>query len=374
MYFIPYVLFVLYFSFFYLYGGNNSLRKIESKYYAYIFFAFVVCFRWFISQDAFAYYGFFQSVPNVIESIESNYAKWSWWEPGFVYYVATYKLFTDNYLVYQIVDSIIEIIFIYKCFEHYKCNNPFVIMIFFVMNGFWSFDVQRNIKAILIFFYSLKFIEDINNRKWIKYFICLIVAYCFHNSSIIYFLITPFLCIKLTKQKIKIFFFLGIFIAITSGLFMNNFLATIQSFLPGRIGNMIDEYVLNKGQFSIGKMFSLGTIEKILTFYLILRYFDTLKQDNSIIIKTYILYFLFYFCFFSLSEVSNRLSLLFVFSYWVIIYKVILAEKRKSIKLFMFICILIYCLLKMSLYNKPHQSYNNILFLNCMTLEERERL
>lgn len=371
---LPYVGFVSIFSFLYLYGGNNSQRKLEAKLLSYIFFIFVVCFRWFISQDAFAYENFFHYVPNIFEAINTHFTRWSWWEPGFCYYISIYKLFTDNYLIFQIIDSSIEIFLIYKCFERYDCNNPFAIMIFFAMNGFWSFDVQRNFKAILLFFYALKFIE-IERKNWKNYFLCLLIAYFFHNSSLLYFLVTPFFIIKLTEKRLKIYFYLGLLMAIYSSFFLKMFISVFHPFLPGRIGEMISSYILTKSSFSVSRFFSFGTLEKLITYILIIIYFNKLKYVKcSVIIKCYVLYFLSYFVFYSFLEVSNRLSMLFVFSYWIIYFKILGVEKRKHIKNLLFVCITFYCILKMSLYNQPHQSYNNVLFPNYMTLEERMKL
>ena len=85
----------------------------------------------------------------------------------------------------------------------------------------------------------------------------------------------------------------------------------------------------------------MGYIERVITFILIMIFKKKLiKKDlvNNIFINTYIMYFIFIFYFHEVNVFAERISVLFIFSYWVIypgIYSLITtSQKRKG---FMFI-------------------------------------
>ncbi|MBC6720510.1 EpsG family protein [Treponema sp. Marseille-Q4130] len=358
---LPYITLVLVF-FLRHYASNSALvyQKSEKLFIYFILWIFFA-FRGYIFTDCFNYAFFFDHVPNIWEIINSDYLKYTWWEPGYVYYCGFLKLFTNDFLTFQIIDATIDLFLLHKALEYFDSERALNIVIFLAMSGMIAFiDLFRNIKAILLFFNALRYI---NEKKVIKYYFLCLIAISFHKSAVIYLICYPFFCINMSRKSFLYTGILSVLVAFISRplFFIVNTL--FGSILPPIIQKAITSYMLEQNNFSAARMLTFGVLEKIITFSLVYINFEkfTKEKIGIIAMKLFLIYFSLYFLFFGFNEVSNRVSLIFVFCYWIIIPLLIRKQTKKN-QLIYSICILSYCLLKISLYHQPVQRYENWLF------------
>lgn len=367
---LPYIILTLILFFRHYFSNCTLIYKYSEKIFIYFILSVFFCFRGFIFTDVFNYEPFFVDiVPNFIELIKTKYWKFTWWEPGFVFYCSFIKLLSNSWIVFQVIDSAIDLILLYKALEYFDSNRAENILVFLAMSGMISFiDNIRNIKSILIFFFALRYIYD---RKVLKYYFCCFIAFSFHKSSFLYFLIYPILQINVTRRKFLFYGIISIVFAIISKEVFLIVFKSIKNFLPSAFQKLYLAYVMSQGSYALSKVITLGTIEKIIVFNLIYINYNKLSKDkkNSLLVKIFFIYFANYFLFFGFSELSNRLSMLFIFAYWCLIPKLVKLQKKSNQPIFI-LCILMYCILKMSLYCQPVQRYENFLF-GASTIEER---
>jgi hypothetical protein len=124
---------------------------------------------------------------------------------------------------------------------------------------------------------------------------------------------------------------------------------------------MIGLYVMHD-VYSAQRGISLGLIEKLVTFFGAIVFYDKIYKCKMVVVMNcFIVYLCFYFIFSGFVEISYRLSMLFVFSYWALWPGMMYVFKAKPARAFVLILILLYAILKMSLYRQPVQTYDNIL-------------
>jgi hypothetical protein len=371
---LPYVATAFILFMFYVYGNINMTNKKETVGISFLFFLVFFGFRGYIFTDVFSYKPFFDRALDLPSAINSDLSRWSWWEPGFVYYCSFFKTFTNNYIIFQFFDTLIDLILLYKALEWFNANTCLNYMIFFALNGMSVFiDALRYVKLILLFFIALRYIYD---RKIITYFLFCFIALSFHVGSIIMFPMYFLLSIKYSKITYLILFFISIVLffwgaSLVFGLFNN----IIGNYISGRASELISIYVLSADTAGLSgqRVLSLGVLEKILTFFLVLICYKSLyRGKNIIIMNCFLFYFIFYFAFSGFYFVSNRLSLAFVFSYWILWPLFLKCIHNKPLKQLFLICLLTYALLKMSLYSQYIQRYENVLF-GAMNYEQRDR-
>lgn len=358
---IPYIsLVIILFLRHYISNIGALYKKTETIFVYFIFFLFFG-FRGFIFTDCFGYYTFFSICPDIITIFKTNYLTQSWFEPGFTCYCGIIKLFTSNWIIFQIIDTAIDLILLHKSLEYYNSERSLNIVILLAMSGLILFiDLFRNVKAVLLFFYSLRFIHK---KQIIKYFIICFIAFLFHKSAIIYLLCYPILKNDISRRK---YLYIGIG-SVILGFLLKPILVSAGSFvinyLPDRFQQTVLNYTLSDNSLSKTRVISLGVLEKLITFFLIFFNYSKIIKDRkcTIFIHIFLLYFVFYFLFFGFSEVSNRLSIIFAFGYWCLIPLIVRKQSKKN-QLIYVICIFFYCLLKMSLYSQPVQKYENWIF------------
>jgi len=96
-------------------------------------------------------------------------------------------IFTDNYIYFFSILSIIFIYFIYKSIYERSVSIIFSIFILFVgQYYFFSLNVIRQFISIAIFMYALKYYE---NKDYKKYTIYILIASTFHQSILLTFIL-----------------------------------------------------------------------------------------------------------------------------------------------------------------------------------------
>lgn len=331
----------------------------------YVFFAF----RGLVFTDWMSYYGEFDQAS---WSMLYNYnlANFNIREPLYVILLNSCKSLVDNYYFFIIVDTTIFTILLTKFFRRYSDNLLLCLVLFMAFSGIEIIcNLIRNLIAIGIFLNALPYLKE---RKPLQYFGLCLLALGFHFSSIIYFPLYFFLHRRMNKWV-----YLSIFVFCIVVFILKLPILTKIISLSGAGGDLLDLKVDAYSDISGQRGLGLGFIERLITGLLVFCYYDKLNdinKSNAIFINALTAFFIFVFMLSDFAEMSKRLSLLFVFSYWIIwgqLIKCFAIENNRHL-FTSFLCI--YCLVKtMTTVNQPVDQYDNILF-GAKSYQERQMI
>ena len=125
--------------------------------------------------------GDFDNYRNLFNSIEYGSEKTI--ESGFYYLNLIIKQFTQDYTIAYFIFSLIVNILVVNTIYRYSKNIEFSLLMYVIMGGYFSVsNITRQMIAISIMAYAIKYI--IQNNK-IKYIILTIIASQFHITSLV---------------------------------------------------------------------------------------------------------------------------------------------------------------------------------------------
>ncbi|MCM1321742.1 MAG: EpsG family protein [Bacteroides sp.] len=320
-------------------------------------------FRGFIQTDWFSYYKFFEKTPSLLDNAFIDYVHNSEFEVGFTVFSSFIKLFSANYFVFQFVNYLIEFIVLYTLFRKYLGRNFLFGFLFYYIFGCltMSINLLRNSKAILIFIISLKYIE---RHQFFRYLFFNCIGCLFHVTAILYIPLY-FLLSKEWNGKLLIFLFI---IGNVFFFFHIEWIKILfQIFAPfcgQRIGSMMEFYTKSK-IFASSYGFSIGFIERFMTFLLIYHYrkkIYALNKTNIIFINCLFCYVYVYLFTSEMAVLTDRLPLLFVFSYWFVYPQIYESLNSINIKRLFLLILMLYSIIKLIKFNYAFVMYDNALF------------
>lgn len=368
MYFLPYaatsaMLSIM--AFFYNRGCDRNRQLITIA--CFLYFIFFFGFRGFIWHDWQNYYLLFKDM--TMYDLEINPfmgGNEHFYEPGYVLLNIFVKHIYDDYILFQVIQTSICCILLFRFMLKRGLNVPFFLLLFLSFCGFeMLINLMRNSISILIILNALEYIED---RKPVKYFLMCLLALTFHISSIVYLPLYWILNLKVNRWV-----FLGVFLSGAVFFLMHGkLLSPLIAMATGndsRIEIMIGIY----GKLDEAKTLSLGFFERMATGLLVFGYYGKLLEinpKNRVYINALLLYLTILFFFNEMSTVSLRLGMLVVFGYWMIYYQLPEVFFFKNNKVLFCTIVMMYCLVKTNIYNiSGLYEYENYLF-GCRSYEE----
>lgn len=309
--------------------------------------------RGFLGTDWYFYYPSF---------MEKTYI----YEKGYMLYTSLIGGIYKSYPFYQSITLGIDFICLYFLFKKYSKYPILTFGIFYCIQGlFMEVELLRNMKAIILFMFSLRFIE---NKKIIPYMLLNIVGVSFHQSAILYLPLYFILRIKYDRKIILTLFVLGSLIYICNIDILISSLEKISMFLGGNLGNKIDNYIKVIPK-NIPRGINMFFLERVLLF--IIAYF----YEKNNILKNIAFISIYIFLYTSeLSIVSVRIGTLFIFITWLLYSRVFDNFKYKKTTS---ILILIICVFRLHIGlsypgNKINYSSEN-LFFKKLNYQKREK-
>jgi hypothetical protein len=284
-------------------------------------------------------------------------------EMGFIYFTAILKSFFPNYFLWVFVNSLIDVLILNYFFKKYSRYYVLGFLFFFLFSGvILEFNLMRNIKAIMLFMISIKYLEE---RRILPYMILNLVGYCFHSSAIVFFPLYFILHKQWSPKLLWGIFIVGNIIYLLQIQYLTPFISFFANIVGGRL-LLITEIYLQSDLYSRAYGISIGYIERISTFLLVMYYRQKLIENNStniIFINLFILYFICYFFFTEIIIVVERVSLLFALSYWVLYPYLIDCFDKIKIKITVICIFILYGSVKIvKLYSDILSRYDNVLF------------
>lgn len=339
---------------------DNPQKKKQITISSIVVFFIFFAFRGYLYTDWISYVEYFDNVEwsNILFfDAKDNDIK----EPGFALLAILCKSLINNYFFLVFICISIDTVLFVRFLKRREIENySLAFMLFITFEGLGiMFNLLRNAIAIFIFINSLEYIEK---RKPIQYFLLCLMAISFHFSSFIYLPLYFFLH-KRINRWIFISVFFGCFTFYISGASIVLSLIKILGF-EDTLGYKVDVYT---ELYSASKVLSItGTIEKMGLAILVFLYYDQIIENNkgrTIIINSLLAYYFFYYILAEFNTLSYRMSVLFLFSYWVLwgdIIKIFYVKNNRRIAATI---VFLYCLyVTMHAINTPCQEYDNILF------------
>lgn len=175
---------------------------------------------------------------------------------------------------------------------------------------FREFDILRQSISFYIFLLSIKYI----NVNWKKYLIYILVAFCFHTSSLIFLPLYFVLKSTFRKWQIILMLLLHILTMFIHFSFVSNLLELLSNYFPELV--FVQKIYLYSSELEGGNSLSLvGVLYSIYLFLVLINYKDYISNNGSF--KIYVnLFFIFILVniFFSDSkDIADRFSYFFYF-------------------------------------------------------------
>jgi hypothetical protein len=346
------------------------LNKTEKILFFFIFMIFLGC-RGGVYSDWKIYYDYYLNVPALYDGFDSikhfMFKAYFSWEKGFLLYSILCKTLFDNFYVFQYISFLIDFILLLNIIKYFDIkHSSFVCIIFFIFSGvLFEFNLLRNTKAVFLFIYSIRYIEK---RQFFKYAIINFIGFSFHASAIIYFPLYFFIHKQIGKHIKEFAFLLSIFIFFLQVIFQIRWITPILtitfSYLHiGRLGEIALKYIDSTG-FSKPKIISLGTIERIVTFLLLLRIEKTLiKKSKKVIpiINCLCIFILFQLIMTEMIILIDRVAFLFIFSYW-FFYAAFYEVLNRNQKVIFLMLMFIFGIMKLLVMNSNLEAEYNLAF------------
>lgn len=184
-----------------------------------MFLLFVLRYK-YIGSDTIGYVKFFQREIRSCSWIDIFDQK-NRFEIGFQIYVKIISLFTSNYTIFFLINAIIIFGTLLR-FSFKYTQNPFVFFFLFITLGTYSFFETglRQALAMVICVWAIDFLQ---NRKAIRFFLLVILAYYFHKSALIFALAYPLCSIKKYDWAMALYVVLTIVFVVGFSSFQDTF-------------------------------------------------------------------------------------------------------------------------------------------------------
>lgn len=333
--------------------------------------------RGFVYTDWMMYYPLFDKLPTIWDGgltsvLSSDFSEdfitdvsmgKAGLELGFIYFAVIFKSIIPNYFAFVFFNSLIDIFLLDIFFRRYSKYYVLSFILFVVFGGLGlEFNLLRNFKALLLFMISLKYIQE---RRIIPFLLLNLTGYLFHSSALIFLPLYFILHKEWPQWVIWAIFIVGNILFILHIKYLQTISLAVADMIGGRMAVKAKLYFVSDF-YSQAYGLGLGYIERVISFLAFVLLQKKLKAQSSyniLFINTYLLYFIIYFFFAELMVAVERLSLLFVFAYWILYPEVLAIIKEISYKFILILVLMGYSILKVAQVNSNIFSrYDNLLF------------
>ncbi|MBQ4485294.1 MAG: EpsG family protein [Prevotella sp.] len=358
---LPYLLLVVFYGLLAVYQYTKDDE--QTRFYINVFSvgAFLLFFglRGFIFYDWVNYYPTFLATPDLKTQLTIPLLKWEA-EYGFTLLMIFCRSIYPNWHFFVFVCTLINVILLLNFLKSRVENIPFVLVLFLCFGGLeLSTDLMRNSIAILVFINSITFIQQ---RKPLPFvFLCLLGA-LFHLSALFYLPFYLILRIRYNKWLLIAIFIVVNAIYLLHIPIFKTLISLVASLIVPSAQLWIEEYM----EFDVGgSVLSIGYLERLISGILLFCYINKLREcreEGNIFVNSMAMYLFLYLLLSEFRTISVRVSMLFVFGYWIFWYDMLKCFYYRSNRLLFASFIGIYSLLKVyGICSNPLASYDNLL-------------
>lgn len=278
----------------------------------------------FINSDDVVYKNIYNYIPTITEldlSSKTLEIATLGMEKGYIVYNSLFKTIGLSFYGFTLVNSAIFYFGMYfilrKRFDNF---NLFLVFFIYKMMFFDTFVSLRQPIAMLIFWYSIKFVEQ---RKFWKYLICCVGACLFHSTALILFVVYFLYNVKFTKRCVILIGLIGLAFLLLNitGIFIFNPVNILSNIFETGVNNLkVEVYFGNTGSVSL-----LNIVELYVIIYIIIKRYDKVVSSKNDIALVSIIMLIPIFTIFRSFEIVSRFK-----DYFIIFYIVILERFMKD--------------------------------------------
>ena len=310
--------------------------------------------RGFIGTDFTNYYGLFINIDNASGSISDfNF------EIGFLWLTYILKWIWNDFHFYIFSLTLLHVIPLSVFFVRQTRNLSLAFIFFLGFRGLiFEFNLLQNTLSILFFILSLPYLEK---KRYFWFILLNSIGASFHLSSLLFI---PFIFFINKRFKLKNHIALLIIgnciYFLAPDLIVRGILWLIESGSKINFGQYLS-YFYN----DIPAKLSFGYLERMITITIILVNKKAIEQKlvrANIFINMALIYNIVMLLFSSVYVLYDRLSLLFIISFWVLIPHIILNNLIKK-RIYYSIVMLFVCFIKLTLSTQDSvMRYDNLIF------------
>ena len=351
---------------------TNRYSKNNLTVVAFVIVLLFMGLRGYVYSDWIAYYEFFHEIPYPEDLFQiDDFVSYFGYEIGFLVTTSFLKSIIDDYNVYIFIWTLIDLLILTHFFKHSTKYPVWCIAVFFAINGIMmEFNLIRNIKSIVLFMFSLKYVQ---NGQPVKYFIVNSIGFLFHSSALLFFPLYFILRRDYGKKLILILFILSNIIYFLQIPLSRTLVLVLSSLIGGRLHGLAEFY----SEMITSYGFSVAYFERIITFFIIYFNYDVLKQDNKdniVYINLYVLYFVTFSICWDFSLIIERVAGMLIIAYWLVFPKLLEVTKKRYSMISLIFYIVMICSLKLVLNNNNIMArYDNLIF-GIQSVSERESI
>lgn len=338
IYSLPYILLELFLLIVFVFQITTKIEDNTRKYINYSVVLIYILFfglRGFIGWDWYSYYPFYSKLSSGFVLNKENQ-----FDLGFVLYAKLLKNLFSEYWMFVLFNTCLDALLLYLFLVRYISQKYLSLgfALFLVFTGLQlQVDLLRNIKALFLFLYSLKYIE---HRNPIKYFLLIIIAFYFHWSSLFFIPLYFFLHKKIPVKTVVAIYIVGYIIFLFQIEYFKPILLPITKLIsPGVYSKTL--IYLSKDVYSKPYGLTIGFFERSLMTLLVLFYYSQLTQrvKSILFVNSFLIYSFIYLYCSEITIVLQRVAGNFGYSYWILIPLVINYSnfKVKNVLIFFYI-------------------------------------
>lgn len=321
--------------------------------------------RGFIQTDFVAYYYSFDKMPlspvAFLKHLVSHPKDF-----GFTIYCYLIKVLFRSYFAFTFISTLIDLVLLTWFFNRYlpdKIFAFFIVIFIYYYGSILELNLMRNVKSILIFCLSIKYIY---NRQLTKFLIVNLIGLTFHWSAIVFFPLYFFIHKPTSEKRYWILFAVSIIIYFISPVVIHKSLYAIGKVSTPGIAERINAY-LSEEMLSQGRLISFGDMIRCGLAVVVGVNFKRLIQEdnrNAIWINLYIIYFLLSMLSHGMTVILSRWCCLFAGACWILYPKLVLIQKNSFTKCVYISCFSLICLsgLFIQVKNEPINEYDSWMF------------
>ena len=305
-----------------------------------LFLTFVSGTRLCGGTDYPTYEGHYFNLPTFPDVLDPNKVN-QFYEIGYTYFASFFKTLGLSFYGFCVIHALVFYTCLWKGLSRYTQHFGIVILVFLYKLFFYDTMISmRQSLTIAFFFIMIPYIEQ---RKWIKYYICAILVSTIHNGAYLLLVLYPLAYVHVTKRLVlllNVIFIPTIFI----GLAGIDVLGPIGQFL---VDNASSDVMASKaeGYFSNDNLSPIGLFHTLEYFFIMFFFYKNINLINLKYPKVNISACLFLcllplFTLFRGSEILTREKDYFVIFYAVIIGYLIDVQPKKRFFYYTFITLL----------------------------------
>lgn len=374
-YCIPYLLLFIVLIILYYGSKSKSLNAVipKNKFILATLFVFILFwgFRGYICTDWVNYYEFFHDNPPITDWIAwKHYTDENFIDIGYIIYTGIFKVFCSNFLVFQSVSYILVLLIIHQCIKLYTSDYILSYILMIVFFTVQSINLMRNVIAIALFLYSIRYIYD----KKIWHYIALnLIGVLFHKTALIFLPLYFVLGHRFSIKTLIFIFMCSYLVMICQFSIISEYASSVIGDTSGRI-NYVLQYLKNSNP----KLFSIGNIERLITTIILIYNYEKIWTNyryGGYFANMMVLCLLTYLVFFEVNVIVVRISQLFSFAYVIFYTNIIdLYKKRKNVNLYRAVIFAYVGLWSVSTFGQLMYRYDNVIIGLHQSYEERMKI